>query len=105
MTGFAALGSEGGDLADPSITYDKNDKFDNLLVKKKMSYDTISQVKACKDYKECKKQMGEPFGVIPLSPLLVYTGKNIRNNWVSDPLLAHRLIRQSGCPNFLPFYD
>ena len=66
-----------------------------------MSYDTISQVKACKDYKACKNQMREPFVVIPLSPLLVYIGKNTGNNRICDPLLAHRLVRQSGCPNFL----
>ena len=97
---FAALGNGVDDLVDPSTAFDKNDKFDTLLVKKKMSYDTISQVKACKDYKACKNQMGEPFGVIPLSPLLVYTAQNTSNNQVCDPLLAHRLVRQSGCPNF-----
>ena len=79
-------------------------KMTNLTIcwsRKKLSYDIISQVKACKDYKACKKQMGEPFGVIPLSLLLVYTGKNTSNNRVGDPLLAHRLVRQSGCPNIL----
>ena len=45
---FAALGTGVDDLVDPSTTFDKNDKFDTLLVKKKMVYDTISQVKACK---------------------------------------------------------
>ena len=98
---FAALGVGVDDLVDPSTTSEKNDKFDTFLVKKKRSYDTISQVKACKDYKACKNQMGEPFGVIPLSPLLVYTGQNTGSNRVCDPLLAHRLVRQLGCPNFL----
>ena len=45
--------------------------------------------------------MEEPSGVIPLSPLLVYTGKNNDNKQVYDPLLAHKLVRQSGRPNFL----
>ena len=76
------------DLVDPFTTFDKNDKFDTLLVKKKIAYDTISQVKACTDYKACKNQMGEPFGFIPLSPLLVYTGPNTCNNRVFDPLLG-----------------
>ena len=97
---FAARGTGVDDLVDPFTTFDKKDKFDTLLVKKKMDYDTISQVKASKDYKACKNKMGEPFGVIPLSPLLVYTGPNTSNNQVSDPLLAHKLVRQSGCPNF-----
>ena len=66
-----------------------------------MDNDTISQIKARKDYKACKNQMGQPFGVIPLSPLLVYTGPNTSNNQVSDPLLAHKLVRQSGSPNFV----
>ena len=43
---FAGLGSGVDDLIDPFTTFDKNDKFDTLLVKKKMAYDTISQVKA-----------------------------------------------------------
>ena len=98
---FAALGIGVHDLVDPYTTFDKNVKFDTLLVKRKMSHDTISQVKACKGYKACKNQMGESFGVIPLSPLLVYTGQNTSNNRVCDPLLTHRLVRQSGCPNFL----
>ena len=83
---FAAQGTGVNDPHDPSIRFDKNDKFATLLVKKKIDYDTITQVKACKDYRACKSQMGEPFGVIPLSPLLVYTGPNTDNNQVSDPL-------------------
>ena len=71
-----------------------------MLVKKKVDYDTIKQVKACNDYMACKKQMGEPFGVIPLSPFVVYTGPNTSNTSVSDPLLAHKLVQKSGCPNF-----
>ena len=65
-----------------------------------MDHDTIEQVKAYKDYMACKKQMVEPFGVIPLSPLVVYTGPNTSNTPVSDPLLAHKLVRESGCPIF-----
>ena len=37
--------------------------------------------------------MGEPFGVIPLSPLVAYTGLKTSNATVSDPLKAHKLVR------------
>ena len=30
----------------------------------------------------------------------MYTGPDISNNWVCDPLLPHRLAKQSSCPNF-----
>ena len=65
---FAAPGGGVDDLVDPSTTSEKNDKFDTFLVKKKMSYDTISQVKACKIYKACKNQMGEPFWCYSVVP-------------------------------------
>ena len=94
---FAAQGTWGDDQVDLFTRIDKNDKFDTLLLKKKLDQCTISQAKACKDYRTCKSQMGEPFGVIPLSPLLVYTGKNTNNNQVSDPLSTHKLVRHSGC--------
>ena len=98
---FAGQGTLGDDQVDSFTRIDKDDKFDTLLLKKKVDQCTIAQAKACKDYRTCKSQMGEPFGVIPLSPLLVYTGKNTNNNQVSDPLSAHKLVRHSGCPNFL----
>ena len=53
---FAAWGAGVHDLIYPCITFDK---FDTLLVNKKMDYDTISQVKASQDYKACKTQMGK----------------------------------------------
>ena len=77
---FAALGTGGGeDPRGPCTGIDKNDKFDTLLVKKKIDPCIISQAMTCSDYKACKNQMGEPFGVIPLSPLLVYTGPETNN--------------------------
>ena len=45
--------------------------------------------------------MQQPFGVIPLSSLLVYNGKPTDNKRVCDSLIAHRLVRQSGHPNVL----
>ena len=98
---FAALGTGGEHHRGPSTAIDKNDKFDALLVKKKIDPCLISQAITCSDYKACKSQMGEPFGVIPLSPLLVYTGPETNNKPMPDPLSLHRHVRQSGCPNFL----
>ena len=31
---------------------------------------------------------------------MVYSGPNSNNVPVSDPLVAHRFVRESGCPNF-----
>ena len=98
--GLAARGSGANGLANRDVT-DSNDKFHNLLIKKKIDQEIISQAKACKDYQNCKNQMEVPFGVIPLSPLLVYTGPSTTGTRVSNPLIAHKLVRQSGRPNFL----
>ena len=48
------------------------DIFDKILLKKKI--DIIARAKSCDDYVRCKSQMDRPFGVIPLSPLKIYTG-------------------------------
>ena len=98
---FADQGTWEDDHKNSLTRIDKNDKFDALLVKKRVDQGILHQVKACQDYQACKNQMGEPFGFIPLSPLLVYTGKNTDKKQVYDPLLAHKLVKQSGCPNFL----
>ena len=77
------------------------DIFDNILLKKKVDQDIIVQAKSCDDYMRCKSQMDRPFGVIPLSPLKIYTGPPTNNKKIPDPLLLHRLVRTSGCPNFM----
>ena len=77
---FAAQGTWEDDHINSLTRIDKNDKFDTLLVKKKVDQCTIPQVKACAHYQACKNQMEEPFGFIPLSPLLVYTGKTLTIN-------------------------
>ena len=77
---FAAQGTWEDDHINSLTKIDKNAKFDTLLVKKKVDQCTIPQVKACADYQACKNQMEEPFGFIPLSPLIVYTGKTLTIN-------------------------
>ena len=77
------------------------DIFDKMLLKKKVDQDIIVQAKSCDDYVRCKSQMNKPFGVIPLSPLKIYTGAPTNNPKFPDPLLVHRCVRASGCHNFM----
>ena len=78
-----------------------SDVFDKTLVKMRVDQDTIAQTKSCHDYIKWKSQMHRPFGVIPLSSLRTYTGFPTKNEYNTDPLLGQRLVRSSGCPNFL----
>ena len=48
-----------------------------------------------------REQLGNKFGCFPLSPVLLYSGNPRHRSEVLDVLQAHRLIRQSGVPNFL----
>ena len=41
------------------------------------------------------------FGFLPTSPLQLYTGDPVYCETISDLIRAHRLIRQSGLPNYL----
>ena len=50
---------------------------------------------------ESREQLGRKFCCHPLSPILLYNGNPSHRLNVSDMLQAHRLIRQSGLPNFL----
>ena len=54
-----------------------------------------------KDYKACIQQNGYQFWYIPLNDLKIYHGPVV--TWRKPPsiLQAHKLIRQSGVPNFL----
>ena len=62
-----------------------SDVFDKTLVKKRVDQDTIAQAKLCPDYIQCKSQIHRPFGVIPLSPLITYTGLPTENEGNTDP--------------------
>ena len=56
---------------------------------------------ASKDYKASIQQNGVQFGYIPLNDLKIYQGPEVI--WKQTPgiIQAHKLIRQSGVPNFL----
>ena len=49
---------------------------------------------------ESREQLGSKFGCLPLSPILLYNGDPKHRSEVLDVLQAHRLIRESGVPNF-----
>ena len=46
------------------------------------------------------RELGSKFGCLTLSPVLLYNGDPKHRSEVLDVLQAHRLIRQSGVPNF-----
>ena len=54
-----------------------------------------------RDYKWCMYQNKGRFRFIPYNDLLVYTGKEIIWGDIPNILEAHKLIRNSGLPNFL----
>ena len=62
---------------------------------------TIADLSAVLEYQKCKEQIGTKFGCVPLAPIYVYTGPTRHRDSIPDILTAHKLIRQSGLPNFL----
>ena len=54
-----------------------------------------------KDHIACLAQNGGDFGYIPLNDLKIYQGPHIVWNKIPDILEAHKIIRDSGVPNFL----
>ena len=54
-----------------------------------------------KDHMACLAQNGGDFGYIPLNDLKVYEGPDIVWKKVPDIIEAHKIIRNSGVPNFL----
>ena len=71
------------------LSHNKNlqdcDKFDKALLKNRVDPGIIMQAKNCADYVACKNQMGESFGVIPLSNLLKYEGPETKNQPICGP--------------------
>ena len=55
----------------------------------------------CTEYYHCKEQNGVEFGCVPLSPLRLFTGDPTHWEQIPDIISAHKLIRDSGLPNFL----
>ena len=95
-----------GDTGQTVSSYDNEnlqdcDKFDKALLKKRVEPGVIRQTRNCADYVACKNQMGESFGVIPLSTLQKYEGPETKNQPICDPLELHKFVKCFGRPNFL----
>ena len=54
----------------------------------------------CAEYEHCREQHGVEFGCVPLSPLRLFTGDPMYGEQIPDIISAHKLIRDSGLPNF-----
>ena len=50
---------------------------------------------------KAKKQIGTAFGCLPLSTIKLFTGDPTYYDKIPDIIETHRLVRQSGVPNFL----
>ena len=62
---------------------------------------TVADPCVIPEYQKCKDQIGTKFGCVPLAPIYVYKGPTTYWHAIPDILTAHKLIRQSGLPNFL----
>ena len=78
-----------------------HDDFEKLLLKKRVDQKLVQQARSCSEYIACKQQMDNVFGVIPLSPLMLYQGPKTNNTATSDILSLHRAVKDSYCPNYM----
>ena len=72
-----------------------------LLLKKRVDQKLVQQARSCLEYIACKQQMDNAFGVIPLSPLMLYQGPKTNNMATSYILSLHRAVKDSNCPNYI----
>ena len=66
--------------------------------------DTLHTVTICAKediVEKAKKQIGTAFGCLPLSTIKLFTGEPTYYDKIPDIIQTHRLVRQSGVPNFL----
>ena len=61
----------------------------------------VYQARLCLEYVACKEQMGNAFGAIPLSPLILYQGPKTDHARISDILTLHRAVMESNWPNYM----
>ena len=78
-----------------------HDDFENFFLKKRVDQKLVQQARSCWEYMACKQQMDNAFGVIPLSPLMLYQGPKTNNTATSDILSLHRAVKDSNCPNYM----
>ena len=54
----------------------------------------------CVEYNNCVQQNGKDFGFIPLMSLEVYHSAPIAYDQLPNIIIAHKIVRQTGSPNF-----
>ena len=90
------------ELNSENTVNDKNhDDFDKSLLKKRVDKNLIQQARSCSEFVACKRQMDNVFGVIPLSPLMLFQDPKTNNAAISDILALHRTVRDSNCSNYM----
>ena len=62
-----------------TVNVANHDDFEKLLLKKRVEQKLVQQARSCSEYVACKQQTGNAFGVIPLSPLMLYQGPKTNN--------------------------
>ena len=77
---------------DPNLESEHSDKIPDHVLNHKHS---------CQDYNNCIHQTGSEVGLVPLTPRLVYEGSPKIWQACPDIIQAHKLIQESGLPNFL----
>ena len=84
-----------------TVNANNYDDFDKLLLKKKVNQNLVHQARSCSKFVACKQQMDNAFGVIPLSPLMLYEGPKTNYTATSDILALHKAVKNSNCPNYM----
>ena len=93
-------------LTEPQILTDLSDmQFEDQesnVLGQKCIPDHISENRnQCTDYQNCVAQTGTMFSFVPLTPLQTYQGPTIELNSIPDVIQAHKIVRQTGLPNFM----
>ena len=90
------------ELNSENTVIDKNyGDFDKLLLKKKVDQTFVQQARSCSEFVACKQQIDNAFGVIPLSPLMLYQGPKTNSTAAYDILALHKIVKSSNCPNYM----
>ena len=101
---FADLEGDLGILelnSENTVNGTNHDDFEKLLLKKRVDQKLVQQARSCSEYMACKQQMDSAFGIISLSPLMLYQGPKTNNAATSDILSLHRAVKDSNCPNYM----
>ena len=95
---FADLEGDLGILelnSENTVNDTNHDDFEKLLLKKRVDQKLVQQARSCSEYMACKQQMDNAFGIISLSPLMLYQGPKTNNAATSDNLSLHRAVKDS----------